>query len=74
MIIIFVKNVESLLYIGYYVMNELRTPVIITKLPHKPATVKIRFFDFSHCPGDARVTGMPITKIVEITINNSTRN
>jgi len=36
-------------------------PVAITKPTHIPMLAYTKFFDFSHCPGDAKVTGIPTT-------------
>nr|YP_009546487.1 photosystem II protein Z [Gelidium kathyanniae]AYO27835.1 photosystem II protein Z [Gelidium kathyanniae] len=55
-------------------MNELNTPVIITRPAQIPAPVYIKFFDFSHCSGEASVTGMPITNKVENTTKINTSN
>lgn len=45
---------------------------MITKPAHIPTAVYTKFFDCSHCPGDARVTGIPTTKMIDSMIKPNT--
>ena len=49
-------------------------PVVITKTDQIPAPVYIKFLDFSHSPGDAKVTGIKITAIIDVIINAKTNS
>lgn len=55
-------------------MNELIIPVTITSPTHKPMLVYTKFLDFSHWPGDANVTGIPTTKIIDKITSSKTNN
>lgn len=46
----------------------------MTKRDQIPAPVYIRFFDFSHSPGDAKVTGIKTTKAIDSIISVKTNN
>ena len=52
----------------------LTIPVVITRIDQMPAPAYIKFLDFSHSPGDAKVTGIKITAIIDVIISIETNN
>lgn len=55
-------------------MNELNAAVTITSPNQRPAPVYTKPFDFSHSPGDTKITGTPTTRAKDRSINMLTSN
>lgn len=55
-------------------MNELKAAITITKPNQRPAALYTKDFDFSHSPGDTKITGTPTTRAKDKRIKRLTSN
>ncbi len=55
-------------------INELKAAVMITRPNHNPAPVYTTHLDFSHSPGDTKITGTPTTRAKDNSIKILTSN
>jgi len=55
-------------------INELKAAVTITKPNHNPAPVYTTPLDFSHSPGETKITGTPTTRAKDNSIRILTSN